>query len=91
MFCKAWQIPRYSYVFRSQMMVMMTIVTTMVRCRNVGILIIMAKAGNDNCNGNDSGQRLRCRDSNNSNGKSRGGEDGQGSILRGKTGAPFGI
>ena len=78
------------------MMVMITIVTTMVRCRNVGILI-MAKAGNDNCNGNGNdncdhyGQRLRCRDSNNSNGKSRGGEDGQGSILRGKTGAPFGI
>ena len=56
----------------------------------------MAKAGNDNCNGNGNdncdhyGQRLRCKDSN-SNGKSRGGEDGQGSILRGKTGAPFGI
>ena len=38
---KAWLIARYSYVVRSQVMVMMTIVTTMVRCRNVGILIII--------------------------------------------------
>ena len=42
--------------------------------------------GDDNCN--DDGQMLSCTDSND---KSRAVEDDQGSILRGKTGAPFGI